>query len=55
LKDDVTKRDESAKHLEAEAKCHSCTTLDDCFAKFTQQEEVIPDVSVTLSINFALI
>jgi len=40
LKSDVTKKDQDANSVNTDAKCQSCTTLDDCFAKFTQHEEV---------------
>ena len=45
LKSDVTKRasaekDGTAKRLTSDERRVTCTTLVDCFAKFTQQEEV---------------
>ena len=40
LKSDVTEKAQGANNVNTDAKCQSCTTLNDCFAKFTQHEEV---------------
>jgi len=42
LKSDVTKKESqnAEENLATDASCQSVTTLDDCFAQFTQHEEV---------------